>query len=601
MLVPTVGLRKRLLACALVCCMAVFMAGCKDDVFTINFTGNPLYGVEDLPVTFSATATAVAPYEFEGDEDKFRGDLEEPNVLRVISYFWEFGDGSTGSGQNPTHLYTDPGLYTVTLTVTVQNVTTGKFYVCDLTRVDYVEVIAANGPPVADAGPNIIAGPRDTVNPDGSGSYDPDDDVLSYFWEVISAPGGLCAEGEGEGEGMYEGSYDLTKGDGPPPCFINDKGFSEGEVEGFCEGEFFEGEYECPACSYFLDNETSVSPDFNAFCVGEYVLRLTVTTIDGTDTDEMTVTFSFNDPPIADAGDDQSVASGPVTLDGRESSDPNDDPLTYVWRIISQPSCKAKGGGANIVDYDEAVATLNPVCDGTYVLSLTVDDGEFSDTDEITVVVDSGETNTPPLADAGAYDTICFIVPNKAHIQSQLLDGSGSSDGDSDPITYLWSLISAPVGSNAYLSNANTVTPTLEYIDEQGSYVVQLIVNDGTANSVPVTATIVYGNCPPTADAGDDQSVFQWQLAVLNGTGSNDPNFDPLTYSWSIISASIIYSGDLIYCLYELYNATSSIAAFAAVCPGTYVIELTVNDGDFEDKDTVTITVNPGTVPGKAD
>jgi PKD repeat protein len=33
----------------------------------------------------------------------------------VITYMWEFGDGTTGSGQSPTHVYSRPGRYTVTL------------------------------------------------------------------------------------------------------------------------------------------------------------------------------------------------------------------------------------------------------------------------------------------------------------------------------------------------------------------------------------------------------------------------------------------------------------------------------------------------------
>lgn len=32
----------------------------------------------------------------------------------VINYMWEFGDGTTGSGPNPTHTYQHPGIYTVT-------------------------------------------------------------------------------------------------------------------------------------------------------------------------------------------------------------------------------------------------------------------------------------------------------------------------------------------------------------------------------------------------------------------------------------------------------------------------------------------------------
>jgi len=36
----------------------------------------------------------------------------------IISYLWDFGDGSQGTGETPTHVYRSPGYYTVTLTVT---------------------------------------------------------------------------------------------------------------------------------------------------------------------------------------------------------------------------------------------------------------------------------------------------------------------------------------------------------------------------------------------------------------------------------------------------------------------------------------------------
>lgn len=36
----------------------------------------------------------------------------------ITTWLWDFGDGSTSSAQNPGHIYTVPGIYTVTLTVT---------------------------------------------------------------------------------------------------------------------------------------------------------------------------------------------------------------------------------------------------------------------------------------------------------------------------------------------------------------------------------------------------------------------------------------------------------------------------------------------------
>jgi PKD repeat protein len=38
--------------------------------------------------------------------------------LNAVSWSWKFGDGATGGGVTSSHTYADPGLYTITLTVT---------------------------------------------------------------------------------------------------------------------------------------------------------------------------------------------------------------------------------------------------------------------------------------------------------------------------------------------------------------------------------------------------------------------------------------------------------------------------------------------------
>ncbi|MCF8463750.1 MAG: PKD domain-containing protein [Flavobacteriales bacterium] len=53
----------------------------------------------------------------------------------IVTYDWDFGDGTTGTGTNPTHVYPDLGTYTVTLTTTSANgcfdVVTGTAQVID--------------------------------------------------------------------------------------------------------------------------------------------------------------------------------------------------------------------------------------------------------------------------------------------------------------------------------------------------------------------------------------------------------------------------------------------------------------------------------------
>ena len=103
----------------------------------------------------------------------------------IVAYTWDFGDHTTSSGVNPTHRYTAPGTYTVTLTVTdvAAQQTTTTFSV----------VITANAPPVAQAGGPYSVGEAAAsygtwaVTLDGRSSTD-DVAVYDYTWAFASAP-----------------------------------------------------------------------------------------------------------------------------------------------------------------------------------------------------------------------------------------------------------------------------------------------------------------------------------------------------------------------------------------------------------------------------
>ncbi|MFO8016475.1 MAG: PKD domain-containing protein, partial [Candidatus Woesearchaeota archaeon] len=105
-----------------------------------------------------------------------------------------------------------------------------------------------------------------------------------------------------------------------------------------------------------------------------------------TDTDVFTATVSssvVNQPPVADAGDDQSVLNNTlVTLNGSASSDPDNYPnatLEYSWEQVSGPESVAITGS------NTAQPTFTPETNGTYVFNLTVFDGQDYDSDTVTV------------------------------------------------------------------------------------------------------------------------------------------------------------------------------------------------------------------------
>ena len=94
-----------------------------------------------------------------------------------------------------------------------------------------------------------------------------------------------------------------------------------------------------------------------------------------------------DDRPDADAGEDQTVATGDtVFLDGSASSDPNGDPLTYGWTLVSKPD----GSTASLTDADTATPSFVADLNGEYRVLLVVSDGTLSDDDAVVITANGG-------------------------------------------------------------------------------------------------------------------------------------------------------------------------------------------------------------------
>src|SRR6056297_2764859 len=278
-----------------------------------------------------------------------------------------------------------------------------------------------------------------------------------------------------------------------------------------------------------------------------------------------------NTAPVADAGPDQTVVPGAtVRLDGTGSTDVDGNTIAYTWSFVSTPA----GSTASLSDPAAAMPTFVVDALGDYVVELVVNDGfEDSAPDAVTISV----TNSAPVADAGTDQTV-------GEGELVQLDGSGSADVDGDPLTYEWDIADQPLDSAGALDNRFIVDPSF-VVDVPGDYLVQLVVNDGFEDSDPETVAISATNSRPVADAGPDQTVTEGDTVTVDGSASGDPDGDPLTYVWSIISSPAGSTTGIM-------DADQAVATFTADATGVFVIQLIVNDG-FEDSDpdTASITV----------
>ena len=339
-----------------------------------------------------------------------------------------------------------------------------------------------------------------------------------------------------------------------------------------------------------LSSTTSAKPTFTADTVGSYVVTLLVNDgqLDSSIAFVNVTVSSGNAAPVANAGVEQNVVIGPVTLDGSASSDANGDTLNYRWTLISKPVSST----ATLSSTTASQPTLIPDRLGSYAFLLTVNDGKVDSAPSF-VVVKVGAANAQPLANAGADRNVTANT-------LVTLDGTKSSDPNSDTLTYQWQWLSSP-GTAPVLSSAISSNPTFTPLTA-GTYVLSLTVSDGkltstpdpitltvsSTNSLPVVVPVGATNTAPVANAGTNQIVAVGPVS-LDGSASFDTNGDALTYRWFLTSKPN-------YSLATLSSTTSPKPTLHTDVAGIYVFSLQVSDGKVS-SELSTVSVTATTTP----
>ncbi|NIQ37675.1 MAG: hypothetical protein GTN81_03695 [Proteobacteria bacterium] len=381
-----------------------------------------------------------------------------------------------------------------------------------------------NAPPSAIAGPDQTVSEGVPVTLDGSNSSDPDDGIASYLWERTAG------------------------------------------------------------ASVTLSDPSAVKPSFTAPNVGpggtSLTFRLTVTDYGGQQSSAtciVNITW-VNRPPVSNAGPDQTVNEGTtVSLDGSNSSDPDDGIASYLWEqtagvpvSLSNPTTVRP-------------AFLSPDVGpngGSLTFRLTVaDNGGLQSTDSS--VVNITWINGPPVANAGPDQTV-----NEG--TTVTLDGSNSSDPDDGIASYLWE---QTAGVSVTLSDPTAVRPNFPAPNvgpNGGSLTFRLTVSDGGGlkSTDIATVNISWVNVPPRADAGPDQTVDEGMTVTLDGSNSSDPDDGIASYLWKQTAGTPVTLSD------PTAAAPTFVTAPVGAGGAVFSFHMTVTDtGGLQVSDGVSVTV----------
>jgi hypothetical protein len=387
-----------------------------------------------------------------------------------------------------------------------------------------VTVAPANHPPVAEAGPDqYITLPVNSITLHGSGSDD-DGSIASYSWSKIAGPE-----------------------------------------------------------QFILTNATSAQTAVSNLTQGVYSFRLEVVDNQGAisaDTVQISVSAALPPPnkaPLASAGADQTITlpASSVQLNGT-GTDSDGTISSYQWSKISGPAAY------NLSAPSVASATVNGLVEGTYQFELSVTDNLGAIGKDTVLVVVNPAPNQPPVATAGADQTITLPTSTVA------LNGSGA-DADGTIVSYSWHKISGP--QPFVLSSSVLSSVTLSGLAE-GSYQFELTVTDNQGAAGKDTVTIVVNPAPnqaPVVNAGSDISITLPVNTVTLSGNATDADGSVQSYQWTRVSGPASFS---------LTTPAMASTSATGLVEGVYIFRLTVTDNKGATaSDDVQVTVKAALPP----
>jgi hypothetical protein len=480
-----------------------------------------------------------------------------------------------------------------------------------------IHVVNTNAPPLASAGTDQSVNELEHVTLNGSLSSDPNGDAMTYAWEQIAGEPHVVLAGTNTAEpsftapeldlgGTPEGTtltFRLTTSDGElsSTSTVNvrisnvnhvpiadagvDKTVPENTVTALdgsgsadTDGDMLSYAWEQIETGFpvTLSGDDTATPSFTTPDVGPggAVLRFKLTVDDnygGMATDEVVIAVTYkNRPPTANAGSDQTVEEGATTTLAGTGSDPDGNELTYVWTQASGPTVTLVNASGLTPTFTAPLVTRTGA---DVVLRLTVSDPYGgSHSDEVTIHV--ANVNHPPVAQAPASFSV--IEGSAVELIGQ---GTDPDAEEQSQLAYQWQQTAPELGPIVQSNMVNFTAPLVTAGGNPAAAVTltfRLTVTDPNGASTSDEADVTVTNVPhtPVAIAGGNICVNEAASVTLNGSASNDPDSDALTYAWEQLDTGVPVT---------LHEANTAYPYFTAPFTGpqgaTLRFKLTINDG----------------------
>jgi hypothetical protein len=256
-----------------------------------------------------------------------------------------------------------------------------------------------------------------------------------------------------------------------------------------------------------------------------------------------TISASFaaaNQPPVADAGPDQTVAKGAkVTLSGSNSTDVGGPGIaSYLWSQTGGTKVKLSKPSAAVTTFTAPSKT------GALTFQLTVtDENGLKSTDTCIVnVATAKQAATVATANAGPDQTVnegTAVTLDASNTTANdeetiTLSGSNSKAPNNGALSYLWQQVDGPAVT---LSDPNSPQPAFA-VPQVGSGAVSMkfkltVTNQNGLKSTDICfVNVTLADGPPQAAAGSTETAIPGSVVTLDGVNSATPGCGIASYKW---------------------------------------------------------------------